>query len=292
MKNDAAVAIGTFDGFHRGHQSLVRALLAVARRRRLRSILVALERPVRAVPGLLSTPDEKRELLSGLPLDELIILPVTDDLIHQPAIAFLTDFLAGSLRARHVVVGANFAFGRARHGNVAWLKENAGDLAMRVTVVPPVQYHRAVISSSRIRTLLLRGRVAYANKLLGRFYSFSGMPVPGRRVGRTLGFPTINLACPPEKIVPRGVYICCASQDGLWEPGLINIGTRPTFKAGPAVVPELHLLDWSAPWKTRTTTVHLLRHIRNEICFKNKSEIVHQIGQDVRRARQFFHEVP
>ncbi|MCX5778333.1 MAG: riboflavin biosynthesis protein RibF [Elusimicrobia bacterium] len=286
--NDTAVAIGTFDGLHRGHRSLLQSLQVIARRRHLRSVVVALERPVRAVPGVLATVEEKQELLTQFSLDEVIIVPVDDALIKQSAITFLNDFLSETLHARHIVVGRNFSFGHARHGTVDWLRDNGKDLGIQLSVVAPVCYHRAVISSSRIRTLLLRGQVSYANKLLGRLYSFEGMPERGRGVGRTLGFPTINLATAPGKIIPRGVYLCCASQGGLWLPGVINIGTRPTFNIAETIVPELHLLDFSGVWEDKPTRVYLMKHIRNEIRFKNKAELMNQLAADVLAARHFF----
>ncbi|MGA2090024.1 MAG: riboflavin biosynthesis protein RibF [Endomicrobiales bacterium] len=286
--NNTVVAIGTFDGLHRGHQSLLHTVLTIARRRHLRSVVVALERPVRAVPGVLATVEEKVQLLSQCALDEVIVVPVDDTLIQQSAITFLNDFLSETLHARHIVVGSNFSFGHARHGSVEWLKKNATDLDIRVTVVTPVRYHRSIISSSRIRTLLLRGQVMYANKLLGRFYSFTGTPEPGRAIGRTLGFPTINLSIAPQKIIPRGVFLCCASQGSLWLPGIINIGTRPTFHIDHTVVPELHLLDFSGDWKKKPTRIYLMKHVRDEICFKNKEELILQLKHDVLVARRFF----
>jgi riboflavin kinase/FMN adenylyltransferase len=282
----AAAAIGTFDGVHRGHQLLIRQLIQTARRKKLRSIIITLERPVRHVPGLLSTAAEKIELLSGFPVDEIVVLPVSREITDLPAEQFLREVLHEKLGVRHLVIGQNFAFGHGRQGDVRWLKKNGPAAGVAVSVVRPLQYRGKIISSSRIRTLLQHGRLRYAARLLGRAYRIEGLPEPGRQIGRQLGFPTINLRVDADKLLPLGVHAALVEGKERLYPAVINIGIRPTFFGEGEVVPEINLLDFKGKWPAKLTRVHLLNHIRGEIKFSGREALKQQIAADREKARQ------
>lgn len=284
----SAVAIGTFDGLHRGHRKLLEQLCQTAERDKLASVLIALEHPVRPVSGLLSLPKEKLRLLSDFPIDCVIVLPVSHQLVDQPADYFLENFLIKKLNARHLVVGENFAFGHGRHGTVQWLGRNLPAHGIALTAVRPLCYHGKPVSSTRIRMLIEEGRLDYANRLLGRFYQFEGMPVPGRRIGRTLGFPTINLRVAREKLLPPGVHVAVVQRGRRLWPAVISIGRRPTFEKAGQIIPEINLLGFSGEWPAVTTRVHLCRHLRRERRFPGIEELKIQIAEDVRRASEYF----
>lgn len=285
---ESAIAIGTFDGVHRGHRRIIDKLVRVARARGLKSIIVTLERPVRPVPGILSTVEEKIALLRGFPVDEVIVLPITPAIITQTAYVFLRDYLAGELGCRHLVIGENFALGKGRSGNADWLKKTGAGFGVALDVVAPLCSGGDIISSSRIRKLIAAGDTNAANRLLGRFYSFSGMPHKGRGIATKLGAPTINLAVMPDKLLPPGVHTAYVEKKGKLMPGIINIGIRPTFFRGGETVPEINLLDYSGTWPHITTTVALCARLREEKHFSDQESLKRQIHRDITRARKFF----
>ncbi|MFC1501704.1 riboflavin biosynthesis protein RibF [Elusimicrobiota bacterium] len=284
----SVVAIGTFDGIHKGHQSLISKLITIAKKKKLSSIVVALSNPVRHVSGILTTPDEKINILKQFPVDNVVVLKVSQNLISQDAKFFVEKFLVEKLKTKHLVVGSNFTFGQARHGNVKWLKKNASALGIKITVQNFVCFHGNAVSSSRIRSIIHQGRIGYANRLLGRNYSFEGIPVKGRGVGKKMGFPTINIKVQKGKLLPNGVFIASVEKNGLHLPGLINIGHRPTFLKKGSIVPEVFLLDFHKKWPKGKLQVNLLKHLRSERKYKTPNQLKKQIVLDIKRAEYFF----
>jgi riboflavin kinase/FMN adenylyltransferase len=288
----SCVAIGTFDGVHKGHQGLIEEVLRISRKKGLKSVIVALSKPVRRVSGFLTELKEKREILDRVPADEVYILPVNRALINMSARDFFDKFLIGKMGARHLVVGKNFAFGHGRHGDIAWLKRNCPAADIRLAVKSFSCSHGKVISSSRIRTLLHQGRIEFASKLLGRLYSFEGTHIKGRGLGRKLGIPTINLQVFQAKLLPLGVFLVTLEAGGKFFPGIANIGTRPTFFKHGGVVPEINLLGFCGRWKNRKVRVYLLKHLRKERRFSNVNELKKQLNKDMKRAGQYFTDLP
>ncbi|MHB9154073.1 MAG: riboflavin biosynthesis protein RibF [Endomicrobiales bacterium] len=284
----SAAAIGTFDGVHRGHQRLLEKLVEVSRKRGLRSIVIALERPVRPVSGVLTTPREKKTFLARFPVDRIVIVPVGPELTDQPAEDFFNGFLLGKLRVKHLVVGKNFAFGHNRAGTVEWLKAVAPAKGVEVSVVLPRCFRGEPVSSSRIRKLLLESDLDGANRLLGRTYQFEGTAVRGRGIARTLGAPTINLEVAQGKLLPRGVFAAEAGSGKRWWPSVVNIGTRPTFFEDGALMPEVTLLGFKGAWRERRMGVRLCRFLRKEIKFNTPAELKEQIHADIRQAKTYF----
>jgi riboflavin kinase/FMN adenylyltransferase len=286
--SNTCVAIGTFDGVHRGHQGLIDKLLSISRKTKTRSVIVALSKPVRHVSGLLSELSEKKSLLNEFPVHELCILPVTRALITMSAQDFLTQFLVGKLHCRHLVVGQNFAFGHSRHGDVHWLKKNCPQHNIDLAVERFTSSHGKIISSSRIRELLHSGRLEFASRLLGRMYSFEGLPQKGRGLGHKIGVPTINLKVTPEKLLPLGIFAAVASAKGSFFPAIVNIGRRPTIEKNGAVIPEVNLLGYQGRWGKEKLKVFLLKHLRKERKFRNIKELKNQINSDLRKVRRYF----
>jgi len=284
----AAVAIGTFDGIHCGHRHLLGTLLRRARREKLRAVAVIMERPVRPVAGLLTTLDEKLRLLCELPLDEVVVLPTTPDIIDQPAGLFFDNIIVGKLRAKRLVVGQDFAFGYGRAGNVRWLLKMGRRKGVGVTIVRPLQIDHDIISSSCIRALIQEGDIDRANRLLGRYYSFTGIPERGRAVGREIGFPTINLTPDPEKLLPPGVFAALVDGKKSLLPAVMNIGVRPTFFDEGKMTVEINLLDFKGEWTDEPTSVYVCRRLRGEMRFPGVDELKRQLEKDVRDAAAYF----
>ncbi|HBU68941.1 MAG TPA: riboflavin biosynthesis protein RibF [Elusimicrobia bacterium] len=288
MKPYSAVAVGTFDGLHRGHQYLINRLLKISETKKLKSVVVALSAPVRQVPGVLSTVREKEKLLAQFPIDDVVILPNTSDITSQPADQFLNEFLIDRLKAREFVIGQDFAFGKGRKGDINWLKAQSENNNITVEVIKPIYFKDEVISSSQIRKLVLEGDIKTANQLLGSFYLISSKPVRGRGLGTRIGFPTINLVPEKNKLLPQGVFCAWCSSQNKTFPSVVNIGSRPTFFSDAVVTVEIHLLGYKGAWKSKETSIYLCNKLREEARFSNSRELAAQIADDVKKAGNYF----
>lgn len=286
------VAIGMFDGVHRGHQSVLARAGAIARAAGLplvvftfvdhpRSVL----RPDHPVP-LLCTWAEKQARIAAAGADLLIGAHFTAAFAALPPGDFVRRILVEQLQARHVVVGYNFAFGHQQAGNVQVLEALGRELGLEVTAVDAVERGLSPVSSSRIRKLLAKGQIEEANELLGWPYELTGVVVLGDQRGRTLGFPTANLQVAPAKLLPAyGVYAGSAHWEGQERLTVVNLGMRPTFDP-PQLRIEAHLLDFAGDLYGRELTVRLLHRLRPERAFASLAELVTQIHADVDVARE------
>jgi len=289
MKNKkSALTIGTFDGVHKGHQLLIKKTLETAKKNDLKSVIIALEKPVKNVSGLLSSNEEKAELMQSYGIDEIIVIPVPSEVLSLSPDEFFKEVLIDNFNACHIVCGSDFAFGKNRAGNTAWLIKKAKTANVTIDVVKPLKAASKTVSSSLIRALLHKNDLNSANKLLGREYSFTGMPFKEKGIGAKIGFPTVNMRVSKDKILPKGVFISIISQGGKTYPSVTSIGNRPTFNRGKSIVPETHILDFSGKWNKKTTKVALIKKVRNEKKFKNTEELKKQITKDVSAAKKYF----
>ena len=216
----SVVAQGTFDGMHLGHQAVIRTAVERARALEVRPVAVTFDpnplavlRPAEAPPELLPL-DERLERIAELGPDACLVIPFTAQFAEVAADAYVEDVLLGLLRAREIVVGFNHAFGRGARGTPELLARTAGAAGVRVHVVPPLRVDGLAVSSTSIREALRQGDVRQAASLLGRAYTVRGIVARGAARGRTLGFPTANLAAPPGLPVADGVYAARAGWDG------------------------------------------------------------------------------
>jgi riboflavin kinase / FMN adenylyltransferase len=302
-----AVTIGVFDGLHMGHRALIGRLISEARNRSLTATVITFANHPQSVlsppsPPLLTTVEERLELLAELGVDETVVLPFTIELSRLTAEQFCREILVGKLACKLLVVGDDFALGYRREGTVAKLKELGAQLGFEVIVVSPVTSEGIRVSSSEIRQLLLQGDVERANELLGKPYRIVGDVVKGAGRGRKLGFPTINLKVEPEKLLPRfGVYagkVSVAQSDktnfALPTPhppqhsfdAAAYIGQRPTFgETEPAV--EAYLLDFNGvvPEGTKVT-LELVAFIRPDQKFDSADALIEQMNRDVQAVRE------
>ena len=287
-KKRSSITIGTFDGVHKGHQLLIKKTLDAATEGDMKSIVIALERPVRNVSGFLSLIDEKIEEIERFGIDEIILIPVPSDILLSNPEEFLKDFLIGKLNAVHIVCGQDFAFGKNRKGNVDWLKKQQKKYDFKLDIVKPVKIASKAVSSSYIREALHKGDLKTVNKFLGRDYSFSGMPFRDRGLGKKLGYPTVNIKTDENKILPEGVFISLISDGISIYPSITSIGKRPTFNRCGKVVPETHIFDFNGHWKKKYTKVTLIKKIRDEKKFDNAGQLKAQISKDIMKAKKYF----
>lgn len=289
-----AVTIGNFDGVHRGHQALVAA--AIEEARRLSGTAAALTfdpHPARVLDAAragpaLTTLEQKAELMAGLGLDALVVVPFDAPRAAQSADAFVREVLAGALGARAVVVGSGFRFGHGRAGDASLLLDLGRTLGFTLRALPPVEHGGEPISSTRVRREIEAGRVEEASVLLGRPFFVDGTVARGEGRGRTIGIPTANLDVVNEALPALGVYAgWCRLLDGAgtpsW-PAVVNVGRRPTF-AGRHTTVEAHLLDQDQDLYGRHMRLSFAARLRDERAFPGVEALVEQVRRDIARAR-------
>jgi riboflavin kinase/FMN adenylyltransferase len=288
----AVVTIGNFDGVHRGHQALVAAALTASRSADGTAVVLTFDpHPARVVaparaPASIMTFWQKAEILEGMGVERLAVLPFTNALAGRSDAEFARSVLREALGARLVVVGESFRFGSGRAGTVETLRALGGELAFDVLAVPPVLDGGEAISSSRARQALEAGDVRAAAGLLGRMFFVDGEVVAGEARGRTLGFPTANIVAENETLPAAGVYACwCRVEEGGQAlPAVTNVGRRPTFGGG-LLGMEVHLLGWSGDLYGRRLRVAFVERLREERAFPSVAALVEQIEGDATQAR-------
>jgi riboflavin kinase/FMN adenylyltransferase len=282
-----AIAIGVFDGVHRGHQQVMSDLTVLAGERGLVPVALTFDphpleflAPDRA-PDLLTTVEQRASLLAKCGVEILGVLPFLEIRDLDPR-AFVTEILSLRLKASVIAVGENFRFGRDRGGDPALLETLGGRLGFSVEVVEMVGDGGSdgPISSTRIREMLVNGEVGQAAKLLGRDFELVGPVIHGDARGRTIGFPTANLHIPDRMAVPaNGVYAVWVTCEGVRHRAVVNIGVRPTFGVSARTI-EAHLLEFDGDLYGRTLSLAFVARIRPERRFDSVEALVTQIGVD------------
>ena len=295
----SVVTVGAFDGVHLGHQALLRLVREEADKRGQVTALVTFDRhPAQVVrpesaPKLLTSLDQKLELLEATGLvDHAVVLTFDETRRRESAEDFVTEVLDGCLRARLVVVGADFHFGNARRGNVALLERMGQELGFEVIGLDLVSSPGEVTySSTGVRNRLAAGDVRGAAGLLGRVHEVRGTVVEGDRRGRELGFPTANVAVPEEICLPAaGIYAgTFTGTDGVPRPTAISLGHRPTFYTDQAyLLLEAYLLDFSGDLYGQAASVGFVDRIRSEERFDSVEALVEAMNRDVEAARRLL----
>ncbi len=287
------LTMGKFDGLHLGHQRLIATAIERAQALGLESAVLTWEPHPNAVlrPDqplrLLTSLEEKIELIARQNPDRLIIAPFTTATMATSAEAYMAEVRA-AFPLRELWVGEDFAMGRGRSGNVARLRAIGTELGFTVGTVDSVLLDGAPVSASRVRELLEAGDLAGVARLLGRTFSLRGRVITGDRRGRQIGFPTANLQIAPEHVLPAdGVYACRAYLDAESIPAVTNIGVRPTFDGLRRTV-EAHLLDWSGDIYEHSLRLECVARLRGEQRFTGIEALVAQIELDVAEARRLL----
>jgi riboflavin kinase / FMN adenylyltransferase len=288
----SVVTIGNFDGVHRGHQVLLRRATQQAEDAGVRSVAVTFDPHPAAIlrpgsePPALQTLDERLDTLLAHGIDLVVVLPFTRELASSAPETFVEQVLVDRLQATKVVVGTNFRFGQRAAGDVVTLVEEGERHGFTTEAVTLLDVDGAPISSSAVRERLAAGDVDWVRRALGRVYTLTGEVVVGEERGRTIGFPTANLAVAPGLALPGdGVYAGDVTlPDGQAHPAVTNVGMRPTFDGTTRSI-EAHLLDVDRDLYGRTITVGFARRIRGERRFDDVQDLVAQIRADIDVAR-------
>jgi riboflavin kinase/FMN adenylyltransferase len=275
------VAIGTFDGVHLGHREVIRGADTVLT---FNPHPLSVIRP-EATPRLISTFAVKRDLIAGLGVEELVVIPFDKGFASQSAEEFVQEVLIDRLGAEQVSVGENFRFGKGARGTPEFLQERD---AFETRVVPLVEAAGETISSSHIRGLVAAGEVGPAAEFLGGPFLFEGEVVVGDRRGRELGMPTANLVPDDRYVVPgHGVYAAWAHG----YPAAVNVGVRPTFETGRGLLVEAHLIGFEGDIYGETLRIAFVERLRGEKRFDTVGDLVAQMNRDVEHARQIAESV-
>jgi riboflavin kinase/FMN adenylyltransferase len=294
LNSDTIITIGAFDGVHRGHQYLIQQMVEKARQtKRLTGLITFHPHPGAVLSPYnptryLSTPGEKAALLERLDLDILAILPFDQRMAQTPARDFV-ERICQHLHLAELWVGKDFALGRAREGNVEALQALGQELGFNVRVVEPLTWQGQIISSTRIRSLLLKGKVRQAAQLLGRYPSLAGEVVRGSQRGHCLGFPTANLEVRKERVIPAdGIYAVYARLGEERHQGVANVGVRPSFEAGGQRMVEVHILDFEETIYGCDLVVEFVERLREERRYDDVEELKAQIERDIAQTRRIL----
>ena len=288
--------IGNFDGVHRGQRAALELVVARAEELGVPSVVVTFEphpvavlRPGQA-PTLLTTLPQKEKLLEEAGISAVLVVHFTPEFSKIPARRFVREFLHEKLDLKEVYVGSSFVFGHGREGDLSLLREMGESFGFRAFGVDEVSFGSERISSSRIRRAISEGKVAEAMEMLGRPYSISGVIARGDRMGKRLGWPTINLV-PENKLLPLdGVYasrVFFPSLPASFD-SVTNIGTRPTVYENYQRVVESHILDFKADVYGERVELSFYKRLREERIFPTVMDLSAQIGRDVEATREYF----
>ncbi len=285
--------IGNFDGQHRGHQALLRMVVDAASRVNGTPMVVTFDpHPVRILAPqvplrFLTSLEEKLAAFEAVGIQDVVFVPFTREFAGRSPEYFACEVMHATLGVRDIFVGEHFAFGKGRTGRIADLERFGKQRGFRVHPVAPVLLDGVIVSSTRIRTLLLEGHIELATNLMGRRYSLQGVVVPGQQRGRDLGWPTANLTLPPERVIPQdGVYATVTQWRGRRFDSVAYVGTRPTFGSDGDRLLEVYLLDQQPSLYGESISVEFVSQVRGDRTFTSAEALAAQIERDVAVARE------
>ena len=287
---NAIITIGTFDGVHNGHRQILNQLIEEANEVDGTPVVITFYPHPKQIVGndlssvlVLNTLEEKSALLAEVGIEHLVVVPFTKEFAEQSAEDYIKNFLVRSFNPHTIIIGYDHRFGKNRAGNYELLEVKGQEFNYRVKEIPEHILHNITISSTKIRTQLLEGNISTANELLGYDYFFSGNVITGKQLGRTIGFPTANLAINNEsKLIPgNGVYAVTVQieNDKTIFNGMMNIGVRPTFEKTERTI-EVNIFDFDSSIYDKQLTVHIKTRLRDEMKFDGIDSLKNQLNRD------------
>ncbi|MEQ9265158.1 MAG: bifunctional riboflavin kinase/FAD synthetase [Balneolaceae bacterium] len=295
--SNTVLTVGTFDGVHEGHRVLIETVVKKAKERSARSVIVTFDPHPRTIISsknagikLLTTLQERSEILESIGVDVLLVIPFTRDFSLLSSKEFVKDILYSKIGLSEFIIGYDHHFGKDRSGTIETLEELSGELDFNVKVVSRKDMGEVTISSTVVRRELQElGNIEQANKLLGRPYILNGLVIHGDERGREIGFPTANLQPQhPDKIIPKnGIYAVHVRVDDVWYKGMMNIGVRPTFD-GTTKTLEVNIFDFDQSIYGKTIQVRFIKRIRDEQKFSGPGQLKSQLIQDREEANKIL----
>lgn len=288
-----ALSIGMFDGVHLGHQSIIQKLNTISETKNLKSAILTFWPHPRKIfnPNddlkLLNTIEEKKYLLQKNGLHYLFLKEFDEDFRNLSGQEFVKQILVEKLQVKHLIVGYDHTFGKNRSGDFSLLKKMGPELGFDVEQVEAVSYKDVNISSTQIRNALSAGNITFANEMLGYNYSLSGTVVHGKKIGRTIGYPTANIEVDDLKLLPKkGAYIVDVFLKNQHYKGMLSIGTNPTVN-GTNVSVEVYILDFDADIYDQKISVNFRHFLHEEIKFNGLEELMIRLDEDKRLTSEF-----
>jgi riboflavin kinase/FMN adenylyltransferase len=288
--------IGNFDGMHVGHQAIIRGIVERAQELGRQSAVITFHpHPLSVVapdrvPKQILTVAQKEELLRDMGVDALLIVPFTHEFSRLSGDRFIEEFLVDALKVEEVRIGRDFAFGAGREGNLAKLRSAGAKHGFRVEGVDDVKLRGIRVSSSLVRNAISKGAMHIVNLALGRTYFIDGRVATGRRLGRKIGFPTVNVDSANELFPGSGVYVTTSRFESFARSfqSVTNIGVRPTLYENYATTIESHILDFDSNVYGDTVRLYFQTLLRREQQFRSALELTNQIRNDIDRSRRWF----
>ncbi len=296
LLEDSVVILGNFDGIHIGHQELFQVAKKIGKDKNMKIVLFSFYPHPTWVLGnnpkpLLMTREEKKDRIDKLGIDIYVEYPFDLEFGKKSAENFVTNILLEKLNCKAVIVGNNYFFGRNQEGDVGFMEKLGKEFGFEVYAVNEVREGNTIVSSTLIRDLILKGDIALASKLIGQPYRVKGTIVKGKQLGRTLGFPTINLLPDEIKVLPpNGVYISKTHILGKMYHSLTNIGNNPTVNGKEKMV-ETFIFDFTEDVYGENVTIELLKHVRAERKFNSLAELMDQMNKDKCVALKYIKEM-
>lgn len=284
-------AIGNFDGVHLGHRKILQFLASEAEKRKLPSLVLTFsphperyfgKNPVK----IIQTMNQRLNEIKNNNISMTFVLPFSKDIASLSSRDFIRNIMVDTLHADEIIVGDNFRFGKNRTGDVHILQKLSSLFGYKFFSIPAVKRHGRIVSSSLIRTCLMKGEVEKANTLLGHPYEIEGTVIKGHSRGKNLGFPTANISSKNE-IIPHGIFFSYVCFQGQKRPSLTNIGTSPTFGPSETQI-ESYIIDFTENLYGQTQKIQLLKKFRDEIKFNTPELLIEQLKKDLTAAKTFF----
>ena len=296
VKEPTSLAIGSFDGLHEGHRTLIKSVVNEYEYTPTIASFWPHPREIlfKETRLRLDLPSEKLPLLENLGIKQLVLIPFDLELSRLSAEEFINGILINQLQARSISVGENFRFGYKRRGDINTIKNSIKNKNIKLNIVPLLEDQEGRISSSRVRNLLLQSDLVKAKDLLKRPYSFSGKVVKGKGIGKKIGFPTANLQIDGRKFLPgEGVYAAWTKEinSGIKFPSVMNLGPQPTINPLSPSAVEVHIIDKNINLYDLELFVEPIQMIRTQIRFSNMEELAKQISKDKELAKTILHKI-
>ncbi|MCZ2268304.1 MAG: bifunctional riboflavin kinase/FAD synthetase [Ignavibacteriales bacterium] len=296
---NTVLTLGTFDGIHPGHLKIIGRLVSCSKEKGCRSVVITFYPHPRTILGndnsvkMLTTQEEKIELLEKLGVENLLIINFTKEFASLSAEDFIYDYLINGIGLTEIVLGHDHHFGKGRRGNAELLQKIADKEGFIVTKAEAFMIDGEAVSSTKIRNAIAEGDIIRANKLLGRNYEFSGIVVGGDKRGRELGFPTANIKLSSqEKLLPAsGVYAVKVMVENERHTGLLSIGKRPTFYNQGELVSEVYIYDFNREIYGAKVTTELVERLRGEVKFNSAEELINQMNTDKENGYKIFNKL-
>ena len=284
-----AVTFGKFDGLHKGHMTLVDTVKKLQDKDDVDSVVCAFDMDS---PALLMLPQERQIHLED-EVDYLVDCPFTDEIRQMRAEDFIRNIIIGTFHAAYVVVGTDFQFGYNKEGDIYMLDKFQERYGYRLIVLEKIRYENHIISSTYTKKILGTGNMDLVGRLLGYSYGICGTVEHGHKLGRTLGFPTMNLAPQEKKILPKyGVYACRVLVDGVWYGGVGNAGVKPTVAQEKRRLFEVYVYGYEGDAYGKTATVQILEFERPETKFHSVEELKDRVMKDMRYGEEYLKNHP